>query len=61
LPEGFQRSEFLLQHGVVDMIVDRRQMSETIANLLSILTHRPPPQKPVMLLEKSAEADSSSD
>jgi acetyl-CoA carboxylase carboxyl transferase subunit beta len=53
LPEGFQRSEFLLQHGVIDIIVDRRQMSETIANLLSMLTHRDPPQKPIMLLEKT--------
>lgn len=61
LPEGFQRSEFLLQHGVVDMIVDRRQMSETIANLLSMLTHCPPPQKPVMLLEKTSESDNPSD
>ncbi len=37
LPEGFQRSEFLLEHGAIDMIVDRRQMSVKIANLLSIL------------------------
>ncbi|GKS69852.1 acetyl-CoA carboxylase carboxyltransferase subunit alpha [Nitrosomonas sp. PY1] len=33
LPEGFQRSEFLLEHGAIDMIVDRRQMREKIANL----------------------------
>lgn len=37
LPEGFQRSEFLLEHGAIDMIVDRREMSVKIANLLSIL------------------------
>ena len=37
LPEGFQRSEFLLEHGAVDMIVDRRQLKTTIASLLSIL------------------------
>jgi len=37
LPEGFQRSEFLLEHGAIDMIVDRREMSEKIANLLAIL------------------------
>ena len=30
LPEGFQRSEFLLDHGVVDMIVDRREMRDTL-------------------------------
>jgi acetyl-CoA carboxylase carboxyl transferase subunit beta len=39
LPEGFQRSEFLLEHGAVDMIVDRRQMRERVFNLLSILSH----------------------
>ncbi|MFQ5642952.1 MAG: acetyl-CoA carboxylase, carboxyltransferase subunit beta [Thiogranum sp.] len=39
LPEGFQRSEFLLEHGAIDMIVDRREMRERIASLLAILTH----------------------
>ncbi|MGD8673089.1 MAG: acetyl-CoA carboxylase, carboxyltransferase subunit beta [Thiogranum sp.] len=42
LPEGFQRSEFLLEHGAIDLIVDRREMRERIASLLSILTHRSP-------------------
>jgi acetyl-CoA carboxylase carboxyl transferase subunit beta len=37
LPEGFQRSEFLLEHGAVDMIVDRREMRDTIASLLGML------------------------
>ena len=41
LPEGFQRSEFLLQHGALDMIVDRREMRATIAQILSMLTGRP--------------------
>jgi len=40
LPDGFQRSEFLLQHGAVDMIVDRREMRERVANLLGIFTHQ---------------------
>ena len=40
LPEGFQRSEFLLQHGAVDMIVDRRDMRDRIGNLLAIFTHQ---------------------
>jgi acetyl-CoA carboxylase carboxyl transferase subunit beta len=39
LPEGFQRSEFLLEHGAVDLIVDRREMRERIASMLAILTH----------------------
>ncbi|HSG50295.1 MAG TPA: acetyl-CoA carboxylase, carboxyltransferase subunit beta [Longimicrobiales bacterium] len=34
LPKGFQRSEFLLEHGMVDQVVDRREMKETIARLL---------------------------
>ena len=38
LPEGFQRSEFLLEKGAVDMIVDRRQMREQIGALLSLLS-----------------------
>ena len=38
LPEGFQRSEFLLEKGAIDMIVDRRQMRDEIASLLSLLT-----------------------
>ena len=41
LPEGFQRSEFLLDHGGLDMIVDRRDMRERIAQLLRLLQHKP--------------------
>lgn len=41
LPEGFQRSEFLLQKGAIDMIVDRRQMREEIAKLLALLLNQP--------------------
>jgi acetyl-CoA carboxylase carboxyl transferase subunit beta len=37
LPEGFQRSEFLLEHGAIDMIVDRREMRAKISNLLTIM------------------------
>lgn len=43
LPEGFQRSEFLLEHGAIDMIIDRRDMRDRIARLLSMLTHKPTP------------------
>lgn len=39
LPEGFQRSEFLLAHGTVDMIVHRRDLRDTLHRLLSALTH----------------------
>jgi acetyl-CoA carboxylase carboxyl transferase subunit beta len=41
LPEGFQRSEFLLEHGAIDMIVDRRQMRDKIGALLALMTKKP--------------------
>lgn len=41
LPEGFQRSEFLLTKGAIDMIVDRREMRDKLAQLLNLLTRRP--------------------
>lgn len=44
LPEGFQRSEFLLDHGAIDMIVDRRKMRQQIADLLAKFEHRPSPE-----------------
>ena len=43
LPEGFQRSEFLLDHGAIDMIIDRREMSAQIADLLAKFEQRPSP------------------
>jgi acetyl-CoA carboxylase carboxyl transferase subunit beta len=41
LPEGFQRSEFLLEHGVLDMIVDRRDMRDRIGGVLRMLLKLP--------------------
>ena len=43
LPEGFQRSEFLLEHGAIDQICDRRELRDRIADLLALLTGRPLP------------------
>jgi len=43
LPDGFQRSEFLLDHGAVDLIIDRREMRDKLASLLSILMRRQAP------------------
>jgi acetyl-CoA carboxylase carboxyl transferase subunit beta len=40
LPEGFQRSEYLLEHGMVDMIVPRQQMRATLGQMLAMLTNR---------------------
>lgn len=39
LPEGFQRSEFLLEHGAIDMILDRRKIRDSIGSLLSMFMH----------------------
>jgi len=41
LPEGFQRSEFLLEHGAIDMIVDRRNMRDKLASLITLLMRAP--------------------
>jgi len=41
LPEGFQRAEFLLEKGAIDMVVDRRQLREELARLLALLTGQP--------------------
>jgi acetyl-CoA carboxylase carboxyl transferase subunit beta len=41
LPEGFQRSEFLLEHGAIDLIVDRRELRQKLANILSNLMRTP--------------------
>ncbi len=38
LPDGFQRAEFLLEHGAIDMIVDRREMRDKLATLITLLT-----------------------
>ncbi|OGO93791.1 MAG: acetyl-CoA carboxylase subunit beta [Coxiella sp. RIFCSPHIGHO2_12_FULL_44_14] len=40
LPAEFQRSEFLLEHGAIDRVVDRRELKKTLASLLAMLTHR---------------------
>jgi acetyl-CoA carboxylase carboxyl transferase subunit beta len=41
LPEGFQRAEFLLEHGAIDMIVDRRQMRDQLTTLITLLNKQP--------------------
>ncbi|MCZ6486753.1 MAG: acetyl-CoA carboxylase, carboxyltransferase subunit beta [Gammaproteobacteria bacterium] len=43
LPEGFQRSEFLLEHGAIDMIVDRRVLREKISSLCTMMMGQAPP------------------
>jgi len=43
LPEGFQRAEFLVEKGALDLIIDRRQLRDELANLLALFTRQPPP------------------
>ena len=54
LPKGFQRSEFLLEHGAIDMIVHRTEMRDTVSRLLSKLTDTP--LVPVVELEDESDA-----
>jgi acetyl-CoA carboxylase carboxyl transferase subunit beta len=42
LPEGFQRSEFLLEHGQIDLIVERRDLKDTLRRLLAFFAGEPP-------------------
>jgi len=45
LPEGFQRSEFLVEHGAIDMVVDRREMRDKLGSILAMLTRQAAPQE----------------
>ena len=45
LPEGFQRSEFLVEHGAIDMVVDRRELRDRLASLLSMFMRQAVPQE----------------
>jgi acetyl-CoA carboxylase carboxyl transferase subunit beta len=54
LPDGFQRSEFLLEHGAIDLIVDRREMRNRIAALLALLMQQPSPDAEAEPADESA-------
>lgn len=56
LPEGFQRAEYLKEHGMVDMVVHRHDLPETVAKICAILTHQPWPQ-----IEESASEEATGD
>ncbi len=49
LPEGFQRAEYLLEHGMIDMVVSRRDLRDTLARLLGLLRRPEPPTQVVPL------------
>ncbi|MCP1241785.1 acetyl-CoA carboxylase carboxyltransferase subunit beta [Acetobacter lambici] len=60
LPEGFQRSEYLVEHGMLDMVVPRKDLPATLSRLIGLLTHAPadvkaPPPKPVAAPAAAAE------
>ena len=61
LPSGFQRSEFLLEHGAIDMIVDRREMRSKFATILAQLTGRQSPDLSSDLESETVEAEDSGD
>jgi acetyl-CoA carboxylase carboxyl transferase subunit beta len=41
LPEGFQRAEYLLEHGIIDLVIARKDLREQIGRVISLLTKRP--------------------
>jgi acetyl-CoA carboxylase carboxyl transferase subunit beta len=53
LPEGFQRAEFLLDHGAIDLIVDRRHMREKLVNIFTLLMRTQSPKSAVTLFPAS--------
>ncbi len=56
LPEGFQRAEYLLEHGMVDMVVHRKELRETLARVIRLLTD-PPPSAEIVSLPVPAAND----
>ncbi|WP_187326771.1 acetyl-CoA carboxylase, carboxyltransferase subunit beta [Martelella lutilitoris] len=56
LPDGFQTAEYLLDHGMVDMVVKRHDIPETLARLLKIMTGAPPTASPMLEAPKHKEA-----
>ena len=52
LPDGFQSSEFLLDHGAIDMIVDRREIRMRLAEVLLLLGFSPPSSQTIELLRR---------
>ncbi len=54
LPEGFQRSEYLLEHGMVDLVVQRKELRQTLARIVGLLRRRTPAAEIVPLLAEAA-------
>ena len=49
LPEGFQRAEYLLEHGMIDMVVERRELRDTVTRILTLLADKAPAAEVVPL------------
>ncbi|MDR0251990.1 MAG: acetyl-CoA carboxylase carboxyl transferase subunit beta, partial [Brucellaceae bacterium] len=58
LPEGFQSAEYLLDHGMIDMVVSRLEMKETVARILKIMMKQPASEAKAELAETAARAAS---
>ena len=59
LPEGFQRSEYLLDHGMIDRVVARKDLRDEIATILRLLTSQPPYVRGELPSPEEARADAS--
>jgi len=59
LPAGFQRSEYLLEHGMLDRIVERKEMRATLSKFLRFFTVPPPASRRAPSQERISEADSA--
>ena len=57
LPEGFQRSEFLLEHGMIDMVVDRREMKSVLGRVLRFMGATPTPLEPPIPVAAAVDAE----
>jgi acetyl-CoA carboxylase carboxyl transferase subunit beta len=56
LPEGFQRSEYLFEHGMVDMVVHRADLRDTLIRVLSLLRNRAPAAQVLPMPDAPADA-----
>jgi len=61
LPEGFQRAEYLLEHGMLDMVVHRHEMRDTLARIIALLTHPEPSAEVVALPQPELDIPRSGD
>jgi acetyl-CoA carboxylase carboxyl transferase subunit beta len=57
LPEGFQRAEYLLDHGMVDMVVHRHNLRETLSRILHLMMKRPKPKAPPQTITASPKRE----